>query len=230
MKQKIDDFKKNKINLFSQERLKSYSLQEDKRDIEIQLKRHNNNLNLIQRITKDLALIEIGLRNILNFYMIEVSNNIVWIENYRSKTITNYNSIISNIKKRYPVDKQDILNNNQLLSNLTLGVIIKILKEKNISDQIFNFTNLNLKKYHIKNRNRKSKNNNRSRLTNKEKTNIMLSLLSDIRNRSFHWESLIKIRENGYPRLSTNEYNILTSIEADKIEIFLSDILEEIYK
>lgn len=230
MKQKIDDFKKNKINLFSQERLKSYSLQEDKKDIEIQLKRHNNNLNLIQRITKDFALIEIGLRNILNFYMIEISNNIDWIENYRSRTITNYNSIISNIKKRYPVDKQDILNNNQLLSNLTLGVIIKILKEKNISDRIFNFANLNLKKYHIKNKNRKSKNNNRSRLTNKEKINIMLSLLSDIRNRSFHWESLIKIRENGYPRLSTNEYNILTSIEADKIEIFLSDILEEIYK
>ena len=50
----------------------------------------------------------------------------------------------------------------------------------------------------------------------------MLSLLSDIRNRSFHWESLIKIRENGYPRLSTNEYNLLTSIEADKIEIFFS--------
>ena len=192
MKQKIDDFKKNKINLFSQERLKSYSLQEDKRDIEIQLKRHNNNLNLIQRITKDLALIEIGLRNILNFYMIEVSNNIVWIENYRSKTITNYNSIISNIKKRYPVDKQN-LNNNQLLSNLTLGVIIKILKEKNISDQIFNFTNLNLKKYHIKNKNRKLKNNNKSRLTNKEKTNIMLSLLSDTRNRSFYWESLIQL-------------------------------------
>ena len=123
MKQKIDDFKKNKINLFSQERLKSYSLQEDKKDIEIQLKRHSNNLNLIQRITKDLALIEIGLRNILNFYMIEVSNNTDWIENYKSKTITNYNSIISNIKKRYPVDKQDILNNNQLLSNLTLSLI-----------------------------------------------------------------------------------------------------------
>ncbi|GKH61397.1 hypothetical protein [Campylobacter ureolyticus] len=99
MKQKIDDFKKNKINLFSQEKLKSYSLQEDKRDIEIQLKRHNNNLNLIQRIAKDLALIEIGLRNILNFYMIEISNNTDWIINYRSKTITNYNSIISNIKK-----------------------------------------------------------------------------------------------------------------------------------
>ena len=100
MKQKIDDFKKNKINLFSQERLKSYSLQEDKRDIEIQLKRHNNNnLNLIQRITKDLALIEIGLRNILNFYMIEVLNNIDWIENYRSETITNYNSISLILKK-----------------------------------------------------------------------------------------------------------------------------------
>lgn len=229
MKQKIDDFKKNKINLFSQERLKSYSLQEDKKDIEIQLKRHNNNLNLIQRITKDLALIEIGLRNILNFYMIEVSNNTDWIKNYRSRTITNYNSIISNIKKRYPVNKQN-LNNNQLLSNLTLGVIIKILKEKNISDQIFNFKNLNLKKYHIKNRNRKLKNNNKSRLTNKDKTNIMLSLLSDTRNRSFHWENLTKLRDDGIPRLSTNECDILTSIEPDKIEIFLSDILKEIYK
>lgn len=230
MKQKIDDFKKNKINLFSQERLKSYSLQEDKKDIEIQLKRHNNNLNLIQRITKDLALIEIGLRNILNFYMIEVSNNTDWIKNYRSRTITNYNSIISNIKKRYPVNKQNILNNNQFLSNLTLGVIIKILKEKNISDQIFNFKNLNLKKYHIKNRNRKLKNNNKSRLTNKDKTNIMLSLLSDTRNRSFHWENLTKLRDDGMPRLSTNECDILTSIEPDKIEIFLSDILKEIYK
>ena len=89
---------------------------------------------------------------------------------------------------------------------------------------------MNLKKYHIKNKNRKLKNNNKSRLTNKEKTNIMLSLLSDIRNRSFYWENLTKLRDDGIPRLSTNECDILTSIEPDKIEIFLSDILKEIYK
>lgn len=223
MKQKIDDFKKNKINLFSQERLKSYSLQEDKKDIEIQLKRHNNNLNLIQRITKDLALIEIGTRNLLDFYMKEKYKNDDWI-NQEAQNSSEFKIIIDKIKKRYG---NLILNNNQLLSNLTIGQITKIIREKDALNIIFDFKNINLKKYYFKNKNRYK---NRRPISKKHKADIILSLLVNIRNRSFHWENLTKLRDDGIPRLSVENKGIYTTIEPDKIETFLKDILNEIYK
>ena len=223
MKQKIDDFKKNKINLFSQERLKSYSLQEDKKDIEIQLKRHNNNLNLIQRITKDLALIEIGTRNLLDFYMKEKYKNDDWI-NQEAQNSSEFKIIIDKIKDRYD---NLILNNNQLLSNLTIGQITKIIREKDALNIIFDFKNINLKKYYFKNKNRYK---NRRPISKKHKADIILSLLVNIRNRSFHWENLTKLRDDGIPRLSVENKGIYTTIEPDKIETFLKDILNEIYK
>lgn len=223
MKQKIDDFKKNKINLFSQERLKSYSLQEDKKDIEIQLKRHSNNLNLIQRITKDLALIEIGTRNLLDFYMKEKYKNDDWI-NQEAQNSSEFKIIIDKIKKRYG---NLILNNNQLLSNLTIGQITKIIREKDALNIIFDFKNINLKKYYFKNKNRYK---NRRPISKKHKADIILSLLVNIRNRSFHWENLTKLRDDGIPRLSVENKGIYTTIEPDKIETFLKDILSEIYK
>lgn len=223
MKQKIDDFKKNKINLFSQERLKSYSLQEDKKDIEIQLKRHNNNLNLIQRITKDLALIEIGTRNLLDFYMKEKYKNDNWI-NQEAQNSPEFKIIIDKIKNRYD---NLILNNNQLLSNLTIGQITKIIREKDALNIIFDFKNINLKKYYFKNKNRYK---NRRPISKKHKADIILSLLVNIRNRSFHWENLTKLRDDGIPRLSVKNKQIYTTIEPDKIETFLKDILNEIYK
>ncbi|WP_024962459.1 hypothetical protein [Campylobacter ureolyticus] len=223
MKQKIYDFKKNKINLFSQERLKSYSLQEDKKDIEIQLKRHNNNLNLIQRITKDLALIEIGTRNLLDFYMKEKYKNDDWI-NQEAQNSSEFKIIIDKIKKRYG---NLILNNNQLLSNLTIGQITKIIREKDALNIIFDFKNINLKKYYFKNKNRYK---NRRPISKKHKADIILSLLVNIRNRSFHWENLTKLRDDGIPRLSVENKGIYTTIEPDKIETFLKDILNEIYK
>lgn len=223
MKQKIDDFKKNKINLFSQERLKSYSLQEDKKDIEIQLKRHNNNLNLIQRITKDLALIEIGTRNLLDFYMKEKYKNDDWI-NQEAQNSSEFKIIIDKIKNRYD---NLILNNNQLLSNLTIGQITKIIREKDALNIIFDFKNINLKKYYFKNKNRYK---NRRPISKKHKADIILSLLVNIRNRSFHWENLTKLRDDGIPRLSVKNKQIYTTIEPDKIETFLKDILNKIYK
>lgn len=223
MKQKIDDFKKNKINLFSQERLKSYSLQEDKKDIEIQLKRHSNNLNLIQRITKDLALIEIGTRNLLDFYMKEKYKNDDWI-NQEAQNSSEFKIIIDKIKDRYD---NLILNNNQLLSNLTIGQITKIIREKDALNIIFDFKNINLKKYYFKNKNRYK---NRRPISKKHKADIILSLLVNIRNRSFHWENLTKLRDDGIPRLSVKNKQIYTTIEPDKIEVFLKDILDEIYK
>lgn len=52
MKQKIETFKQNNINLVSKERLKSYSIIEDKSDIKNQIQRHDINLTLIQIIVK----------------------------------------------------------------------------------------------------------------------------------------------------------------------------------
>lgn len=226
MKQKIEAFKQNNINLLSKERLKSYSIAEDKSDIEIQIERHDKNLNLIQRIVKNIAYIEIGIRNLLDYYMKEKYQISDWIE-YKANQSSSFKNIVDSIKERY-VDSSNI-NNNQLLSNLTLGQVIKIIKDEDASDILFDFNQINFKKYYQKNRNRTI--NNKSRLTNKEKVDIMLSLLANIRNRAFHWESLIKLKDNGHPRLTVGDYGIIyISVEATKIEDFLQDILDEIYK
>lgn len=71
-------------------------------------------------------------------------------------------------------------------------------------------------------------------LYNYVKVHIALNLLWTIRNRAYHWENLLKIKPNNRPRITTcfsglrGDDKINTSIEPNKIALFLDDLIKSI--
>ena len=60
---------------------------------------------------------------------------------------------------------------------------------------------------------------------------LILQLIKNIKNRAFHLENLLKIQQNGLPRLSTkvdfeNNDFAIKRISPDKLVEFLDDILK----
>ncbi|EHF4531907.1 hypothetical protein J1H26_001929, partial [Campylobacter jejuni] len=67
------------------------------------------------------------------------------------------------------------------------------------------------------------------RFRNTHKVDIVLSLLQNLRNRSYHWENILKTTEkNGkhYPRLTTKIENTHIGLNPQKIDLFLSDLIK----
>lgn len=89
LKAQLEIFKQNIENLLSQERLSTYT----------DLQAHTKNLDLIAKITPKIALIEISLRNMLDFCMTHsqgeawlISSKIPEVEKARAKSPTNTKS------------------------------------------------------------------------------------------------------------------------------------------
>ncbi|GAA7081303.1 hypothetical protein Kyoto48A_11180 [Helicobacter pylori] len=61
-----------------------------------------------------------------------------------------------------------------------------------------------------------------------------MNLLWTIRNRAYHWENLLKIKPNNRPRITIcfsglrGDDKINTSIEPNKIALFLDDLIKSI--
>lgn len=73
------------------------------------------------------------MRNLLDYYMNEKYQINDRIEKEASQS-NKFKNIVDNIKERY-ADSSNI-NNNQLLSNLTLGQVIKIIKDEEVTSAI----------------------------------------------------------------------------------------------
>ena len=156
------------ITLFSKQRLESYNNDLDK---------HFENLRLIARITPKVAVIEIILRNMLDSILTQTSP--LWIENSKDK-------IIVEAKNKITKDtKNTNLTYHQYLSRLTFGIIIHIIKKEKLQNKVMNLENIKFKTYDSGNRDFKYI-KQKSRLRNFEKVNIVLSLLQNLRNRSYH--------------------------------------------
>ncbi len=70
-------------------------------------------------------------------------------------------------------------------------------------------------------------------LYNYVKVHIALNLLWTIRNRAYHWKNLFKTNPNNRPYITTyvekcNVSKIITSIEPNKIVLFLDDLIKSI--
>lgn len=92
-----------------------------------------------------------------------------------------------------------------------------------------NLGNINFLDYDSSNRNFWIKDSRKTYFKNFEKVDIVLSLLQNLRNRSYHWENITKtINKNGidYPRLTTKVKNTHIGINPNKIEIFLDDLIK----
>ncbi|EAH5153479.1 hypothetical protein D7146_08120, partial [Campylobacter coli] len=70
--------------------------------------------------------------------------------------------------------------------------------------------------------------------SNIEKANTVLNLLLTIRNRSFHWENLYKTKITNQkalaPRITTKSHNTFIGVMPNKINAFLSDLIESFEK
>ncbi|EOG2576143.1 hypothetical protein ACM088_001563 [Campylobacter upsaliensis] len=198
--------------LLSQTRLSSYN-----NDIV----KHYDNLKLVGKITPKIATLEIILRNKLDSKLSELDNE--WIKNSNDGMIKNTRE---KIEER---EKNKILSHHQYLSRMSLGTIIYLIKENRVQDSIMNLNNINFRNYNQYNRNFFLRNGKKRNFGNIYKVDIVLSLLQNLRNRSYHWENILKTTEkNGkhYPRLTTKIENAYIGINPQKIELFLDDLIK----
>ncbi|EIG9226169.1 hypothetical protein LGE78_001828 [Campylobacter coli] len=207
-------------DLFSQMRLSSYN-----NDIV----KYYDNLKLVGKITPKIATLEIILRNKLDNKLSEQDND--WIKNSNDENIKKAKD--ENIKKAKDEieyrEKNKTLSHHQYLSRMSLGTIIYLIKKNKLQNSIMDLKNINFRNYNRHNRNFFFENGIKLRFRNTHKVDIVLSLLQNLRNRSYHWENILKTTEkNGkhYPRLTTKIENTHVGVDLQKIDLFLSDLIK----
>jgi len=213
----LQDYKNHLEILLSKERLDSYN-----GDINA----HFTNLKLIALITPKLAMLEIALRNMCDYWLCNrIGEN--WLININDEIIQ---ESLADIRVK---QKKTNLNHHQYLSRLTLGNIIKIIRDNALQNAIFNLREMDFKRYDESNRNFCFINGKKTKISNYGKVDIVLSLLLTIRNRSFHWENLNKTTQKDnktFPRLTTQKHGTHIGINPQRIQTFLNDLLNNINK
>ena len=208
----------NFANLLSEKRLASYN-----NDII----KHYDNLKLIGKITPKIATLEIILRNKLNNILL--SKDSEWIKNSEDLKITEEIKKIEDREKREN-DNNDIhLSHHQYLSRLSLGIIIRTINQEKLRNQVMDLKKIKFKKYDDSNRDFFFNNGKKLFFRNTHKVDIALSLLQNLRNRSYHWENIMKTarKENEiYPRITTKVKDTHIGINPNKIEVFLEDLIK----
>ncbi|WP_104722624.1 hypothetical protein [Helicobacter mesocricetorum] len=217
MREKIQVFCKKVENLYSKKRLESYANS---------VGEHNKNLRFIAKISYKIAVLEISLRNMLDYCMQgQFGENWIWESNneYLKEKIAEIQAKES---------KQDLsLEHHQILSRLTLGVIARLIKEFKLQNSLLDLNDLTFKQYSQNNFDTIRKG---YRFRNYQKVNIALNLIVTIRNRAFHWENLNKRKNIGnyeISRIFTTAFKeVFISIEPRNIEKFLDDLIDRINK
>lgn len=198
--------------LLSKERLESY---------ENNIEKHYENLKLIGKITPKIATLEIVLRNKLNNILLLKDSE--WIRNTKDPII---------IKARKKIKKNNdgnYLSHHQYLSRMSLGTIIYIVRKGKWQNKVMDLKNISFLNYDSSNRDFWKKDTKNINFENFEKVDITLSLLQNLRNRSYHWENISKTTEkNGkhFPRLTTKIKDTHIGINPQKIELFLDDLIK----
>ncbi|WP_394951159.1 hypothetical protein [uncultured Helicobacter sp.] len=200
------------INLLSKERLRSY---------DYDISKHYENLKLVGKITPKIATLEIILRNKLDQKLSESNRH--WIEE------SNDENVINAREKIAQREHTQNLSHHQYLSRMNLGNVIYLIKENKIQNFMMNLDTINFKNYDQSNRNFFLRNNKKRNFGNIHKVDIVLSLLHNIRNRSYHWENILKTTEKNrksYPRLTTKLEGTHIGINPRNIEMFLDDLIK----
>ena len=123
-----NDFRSDLTKCLSNTRLQSYK----------NLDEHFKNLKLISKLSPKIGILEITLRNYLNDILAKKFNNDDWLLNYDNENIKEQINKLNKSKKRMPTK-------DELLSNLTLRTIIKIIEYEKIEKYIF--SDLDLKRF-----------------------------------------------------------------------------------
>ena len=204
----------NKFKLYlSKQRLESYDNDRVK---------HKENLRFIGSITSKIAILEISIRNLIDNLLSKENNE--WLREHDDEKIQ------GEIKE---LQRNGELNHHQLLSRLTLGKIIYILRDRQLESKIFDLEHINFKDYDNSNRKYFTLKEKKVVFSNVKKANIFLNLLWSIRNRCCHWENLLKVtinKDGEFPRITTKLNGTNIGVHPTKIKLFLDDFLSAIDK
>ena len=197
------------IELYSNSRIDSYS----------SIDEHEANFEMLGNIAPKLARIEIIIRNRIDRKMCEKNRD--WMFD-----------LVDNIE--LDDDKGRIREHDILVSRQTFGFWIRVVEHYKIHSCAFDkefLDGFSFKKYYEKNKERL----NKIPLSNYQKAYGILLLIKSIRNRAFHFENLLKLREFGVPRLSvrvdfSKEKFYYFNIKPNMIIRYLDDILQSFDK
>lgn len=210
-KESLESFNQDITLILSKERLSGY---------DNDLQKHNENLALAMEVGKRVSILEIYLRNKLDYCLKQMIGE-DWIK--REKSL----SLIT-LKSHKNIDE---LTQNQILSTLMLGEVVDLIRAYEIEAMMFDLKGIKFKKYHWSNRNFFYTQKSKMPFSNLDKNIIVFNLLRTIRNRAFHWENLLKTREiKGivFPRITHRENGTMIGVMPERILMFLDDLINMI--
>lgn len=217
-KESLESFNQDITLILSKERLSGY---------DNDLQKHNENLALAMEVGKRISILEIYLRNKLDYCLKQMIGE-DWIK--REKSL----SLIT-LKSHKSIDE---LTQNQILSTLMLGEVVDLIRAYEIEAMMFDLKRIKFKKYHWSNRNFFYTQKSKMPFSNLDKNIIVFNLLRTIRNRAFHWENLLKTREikgvvfpritTIYPNIAIKEKQARIGIMPEMILVFLDDLIDTI--
>ena len=195
---------KKYIELYSQARLNGYS----------SIDEHEQNFQMLDKIASKLGRIEIIIRNRIDRKMSQSNKDWLFY-----------------LPEHIHLDASDETQDHDILvSRQTFGFWIKVVRYYEIEECAFKkefLSNYSFKKYYAKN----TEKTNKEYLFSWQIASMILQLTKNIRNRAFHLENLLKLQQNGLPRLSAkvdfeNNDFAIKRINPNKLITFLDDILK----
>ncbi|GAA6992287.1 hypothetical protein ID0617_15600 [Helicobacter pylori] len=215
--QDLQDFKNDITLILSKERLAAYD----------SLEQYKENLKLIASITPKISNLEIYLRNALDYCLTQIKES-DWVFNESALT-----PLIKELK-----EKKKEITHSLILSKMSLGAVIKLIFCYKLEGVILDLRAYRFRAYYHENKDTLLIKGKKRLLYNYIKAHIALNLLWTIRNRTYHWENLLKIQPNNRPRITTSfsgktenipmDRILVIGIEPNKITLFLDDLIKSI--
>ncbi len=215
--QDLQDFKNDITLILSEERLDTYD----------SLEQYKENLKLISFITPKISNLEIYLRNALDYCLTQMKGS-EWVFNENSLT-----DLINDQK-----EKKKEITHSLILSKMSLGAVIRLIFCYKLKGVILDLRAYRFRAYYHENKDTLLIKGKKRLLYNYIKAHIALNLLWTIRNRTYHWENLLKIQPNKRPRITTcftglkdndrAKMPMNISVEPSKIVLFLDDLIKSI--
>ncbi|MCQ2620915.1 CAAX protease [Helicobacter pylori] len=215
--QDLQHFKNDITLILSKDRLAAYD----------SLEQYKENLKLISFITPKISNLEIYLRNALDYCLTQMKG---------SEWVFNENSLTDLINEQK--EKKKEITHSLILSKMSLGAVVRLIFCYKLERVVLDLRAYRFRAYYHENKDTLLIKNRKQNLSNYAKAHIALNLLWTIRNRTYHWENLLKIQPNKRPRIATpfngktenipTEKILVIGIEPNKITLFLDDLIKSI--
>ncbi len=215
--QDLQHFKNDITLILSKDRLAAYD----------SLEQYKENLKLISFITPKISNLEIYLRNALDYCLTQMKGS-EWV--FSESALT---PLIKELKEK----KKEIMH-SLILSKMSLGAVIRLIFCYKLEGVVLDLRAYRFRAYYHENKDTLLIKNRKQNLSNYAKAHIALNLLWTIRNRTYHWENLLKIQPNKHPRIATSfsgetenipiDRILVIGIEPNKITLFLDDLIKSI--